>query len=52
VSRWLEDGGSEGDVVELFGRTDATMIHKMYSKRAAVERAHKAARRSSLGDRL
>lgn len=52
ASRWLEDGGSEGDAVQLFGWVDATMIHKVCGRSAAVERAHKAARRSSLGDRL
>jgi hypothetical protein len=31
---------------------DATMIHKVYGRSAAVQRAHKAARRMSLGDRL
>lgn len=52
ASRWLEAGGSEGDAVELFGWADATMIHRVYGKSAAGERARGAAKRASMGDRL
>jgi integrase len=52
ASHFLENDGREGDAVALYGWSDATMIHKVYGRSAAVERAHKAARRMSLGDRL
>lgn len=52
ASHFLENGGREGDAVALFGWTDATMIHKVYGKSAAMQRAHKAAREMSMGDRL
>ena len=52
ASHFLENGGNEGDAVALFGWSDATMIHKVYGKSAAAQRAHKAARRMSMGDRL
>jgi site-specific recombinase XerD len=52
ASHFLENDGNEGDAVVLFGWVDATMIHKVYGRSAAVQRAHKAARRMSLGDRL
>jgi site-specific recombinase XerD len=52
ASRFLEQGGNEGDAVVLFGWKDATMIHKVYGRSAAVQRAQKAARRMSMADRL
>jgi site-specific recombinase XerD len=52
ASNFLEQGGNEGDAVALFGWKDATMIHKVYGRSAAVRRAHKAARRMSVADRL
>lgn len=45
------EGGSEGDLMYLAGWKSSTMAHR-YGSSAAAERAQKAARALSLGDRL
>ncbi|MBD2894786.1 Tyrosine recombinase XerC [Actinomadura sp. RB99] len=48
---WLVQGGQERDLMRLMGWSSDTMIG-VYGASAAVERAHKAARRLKRGDRL
>jgi integrase len=48
---WLASGNNDGDLVELAGWRSRTMID-VYARSAKVQRAHEAARRSSLGDRV
>jgi site-specific recombinase XerD len=48
---WMDNGGSEGDAMELFGWASDVMP-KRYGRSARTSRAKKAARRASLGDRL
>jgi site-specific recombinase XerD len=48
---WFAAGGSEQDAMMLFGWSSPDMP-KRYGRSAAVERAQKASRRASLGDRL
>lgn len=48
---WADSGGSEGDAMELFGWTSSQMPRR-YGRSASTARAHRAARRASLGDRL
>lgn len=44
-------GASEGDLMALGGWSSSAMVHR-YGKSVAVARAHQAARRVALGDRL
>lgn len=44
-------GAAEGDLMALGGWSTSAMVHR-YGKSVAVARAHEAARRVSLGDRL
>lgn len=46
----LADGGSEGDLMQLMGWSDPTMVHR-YGKALAQERALKDAHRRNLDDR-
>jgi site-specific recombinase XerD len=49
--RWLADGGQERDLMHLMGwRSDAML--RVYARTTAIERAHAAHRKRSLGDRL
>lgn len=48
---WADSGGSEGDAMELFGWKSPDMPRR-YGRVARTTRAHRAARRASLGDRL
>lgn len=48
---WADSGGSEGDAMELFGWKSPEMPRR-YGRSARTARAHRAARRASLGDRL
>jgi len=48
---WLAEGGNEGDLMSLAGWRSRSMLD-IYAKSAQVERAHNAARRMSLGDRV
>ncbi len=48
---WADQGGSEGDAMALFGWSSAEMPRR-YGRSAQVERAQRASRRLSLGDRL
>jgi len=51
ASQFRADGGSEGDLMVLGGWRSRTMLDR-YGATVAEERAHEAARRHSLGDRL
>jgi site-specific recombinase XerD len=51
ASQFRADGGSEGDLMVLGGWRSRTMLDR-YGATVAQERAHEAARRHSLGDRL
>jgi site-specific recombinase XerD len=48
---WMDTDGSEGDAMELFGWSSAEMPRR-YGRAARTSRAHRAAKRKSLGDRL
>ena len=48
---WLKGGGTEGDLMELAGWRSRGMLD-IYAKFAKEERAHGAAKRMSLGDRV
>jgi site-specific recombinase XerD len=48
---WMDNGGSEGDAMALFGWSSSEMPRR-YGRSARVSRAQRAARRFSLGDRL
>jgi site-specific recombinase XerD len=48
---WADSDGSESDAMELFGWSSPEMPRR-YGRAAATSRAHRAARRKSLGDRL
>lgn len=48
---WADSGGGDGDAMALFGWTSPEMPRR-YGRSAQVERAQRAARRRSLGDRL
>jgi integrase len=48
---WLAAGGTEGDLMSQAGWQSRTMLDR-YAKSAQVERAHQAAKRMSLGDRV
>lgn len=49
--RWLANGGQERDLMHLAGWRSDSML-QVYARTTAVERAHDAHRRLSLGDRL
>lgn len=49
--QWLAAGGSEGDLMSLYGWRSSTMLRR-YGSSAAAERARKAHRELSLGDRV
>jgi integrase/recombinase XerC len=49
--RWLADGGSETDLMQLNGWKSRSMLNR-YAASAAAERARAAHRRMGLGDRL
>lgn len=51
ASQFRADGGSEGDLMVLGGWRSRAMLDR-YGATVAEERAHEAARRHSLGDRL
>jgi site-specific recombinase XerD len=51
ASQFRRAGGSEGDLMVLGGWSSRDMLDR-YGRSEAVERAHDAARRYSLGDRL
>jgi site-specific recombinase XerD len=48
---WLASGGTEGDLMSVAGWSSRSMLDR-YAKSAQVERAHAAAKRMSLGDRV
>ena len=48
---WLAHGGTEGDLMSLAGWRSRAMLDR-YAKSAQVERAHAAAKRMTLGDRV
>jgi site-specific recombinase XerD len=48
---WHDQGGSEADAMALFGWSSAEMPRR-YGASARVERAHRAARRTTMADRL
>jgi site-specific recombinase XerD len=48
---YLSNGGNEGDLMVLMGWKSRSMLDR-YAKSAQVERAHAAAKRMSLGDRV
>lgn len=48
---WADNDGSEGDAMELFGWSSPEMPRR-YGRIARTARAHRTARRKSLGDRL
>jgi site-specific recombinase XerD len=48
---WLAAGGTEGDLMSQAGWQSRSMLDR-YAKSAQVERAHQAAKRMSLGDRV
>ena len=48
---WLANGGNEGDLMSNAGWSSRSMLDR-YAKSAQVERAHAAAKRMSLGDRV
>lgn len=48
---WQDNGGSEGDAMELFGWSSPEMPRR-YGRSARNARAHRAAKKASLGDRL
>lgn len=49
---WLADGGQEGDLMELGGWANTDMIHKVYGRDLAHDRAIKAHKNRRLGDRV
>lgn len=50
--QWKVAGGSEEDAEYLFGWTPGSGMVRRYARSAGVERAQKAARKASIGDRL
>jgi site-specific recombinase XerD len=48
---WMDDDGSEGDAMQLFGWSSDAMP-KRYGRSAKNARARRAAKRKSIGDRL
>lgn len=48
---WMAEGGNEGDLMEIGGWEDRSMLDR-YGRSARVDRAHAAAKRMSLGDRV
>lgn len=51
ASRWLEQGGNEGDLMMLAGWRSRTMLQR-YGRANATDRALAAAKRMSVGDSL